>query len=387
VDREQSMEIGQTPPSPPPTRLTARSKRWMAFWTFICLILFMAGGAGGVLLYAAHSLQPTEPGEPVRFTVPSGVSSSRIASILEKNGLIRDAMTFAYYLKLKDIGRGFQAGEYEMAPGTELSRIIEMLNNGETVPPEMIRFTIPEGWTVEKIATLIADTAGLDREEILDLARHPEKLKATEGKAMPAFVGALADREGLTYKLEGYLFPETYEMLADSSANDIVFRLVRQLGDRLARLPEGWETKLQESGLSFHEILTVASLIEREVVLDEERPIVASVIYNRLAKKMNLEIDATVQYALEEHKERLLYDDLEVDSPYNTYKNAGLPPGPIASPGLKSIEAALFPAETKYLFYVTKKDGSGGHLFAETFKEHQRNISISNETAKNAGEQ
>jgi len=382
VNREPSTEQ----PGGPSTSLTPRMKRRLAFWTFACLVLFMAGGAGGLLLYAAHSLQPTEPGEPVRFTIPKGVSSTRIASILERNGLIRDATTFAYYLKLKDIGRGFQAGEYEIAPGTAISRIIDMLNNGETVPPEMIRFTIPEGWTVEQIAAQVAEAAGLDREAILELARHPEKLTAPEGKAMPAFVGQLADREGLVYKLEGYLFPETYEMPADSTANDIVFRLVRELGDRLARLPEGWESRLQETGLSFHELLTVASLIEREVVLDEERPIVASVIYNRLAKKMNLEIDATVQYALGEHKERLLHEDLKVDSPYNTYRHAGLPPGPIASPGLKSIEAALYPAETDYLFYVTKKDGSGGHLFAETYNGHLRNIEISNQTARNAGD-
>jgi len=381
VNREPS-----TQPQPiPSTRLTPRMKRWLAFWTFVCLVLFAAGGAGGLLLYAARALQPTEPGEPVRFSIPQGVSSTRIANILERNGLIRDATVFAYYLKWKDIGRGFQAGEYEIAPGTDISRIIDMLNNGETVPPEMIRFTIPEGWTVEQIAGHLAAVSGLDREAFLELARHPDKLKATEGKAMPAFVGALADREGLVYKLEGYLFPETYELPADSTANDIMFRLVRELGDKLARLPEGWETRLQETGLSFHELLTVASLIEREVVLDEERPIVASVIYNRLAKKMNLEIDATVQYALGEHKERLLHEDLKVDSPYNTYLHAGLPPGPIASPGLKSIEAALYPAETKYLFYVTKKDGSGGHLFAETYNGHLRNIERSNETARQAG--
>lgn len=386
MNREPSIDLEQDLEPVPSTRLTARSKRWMAFWTLVCLLLFMAGGAGGLLLYAAHTLQPTEPGEPVRFTVPSGVSSSRIANILERNGLIRDATTFAYYLKLKDIGRGFQAGEYEMAPGTELARIIEMLNNGETVPPEMIRFTIPEGWTVERIADMLAETAGFDREDILELARHPERLKPAKGMAMPAFIGALADMEGLAYKLEGYLFPETYELPADSTAGDVLFRLVRELGDRLARLPDGWEIRLQESGLTFHELLTVASLIEREVVLDEERPVVASVIYNRLAKNMNLEIDATVQYALEEHKERLLHEDLKVDSPYNTYLHPGLPPGPIASPGLKSIEAALFPAETNYLFYVTKKDGSGGHLFAETYQGHLRNIDISNQTARNAGE-
>lgn len=380
MNREESNDFEQEPE--PSTKLTVRAKRWLAFWTLVCLLLFMAGGVGGVLLYAARSLQPTDPAEPVRFTVPAGVSSSRIANILEQNGLIRDGTVFSYYLKWKDIGKGFQAGEYEMAPGTDIARIIEMLNNGETVPPEMIRFTVPEGWTVEQIAAMLEETAGISRDDILDLARHPDKLSAPEGKAMPAFVGWLADMDGPDIKLEGYLFPETYEVPAESTAADIVFRMVRELGDRLARLPEGWEQRMQELDLSFHELMTIASLIEREVMLDEERPMVASVIYNRLNRGMRLEIDATVQYALDAHKERLLTVDTKVDSPYNTYQIDGLPPGPIASPGLASIEAALYPAETNYYFYVTKKDGSNGHLFAETYDGHRRNIAISNENAK-----
>lgn len=385
MNREPTMEPGQD--QEPSTRLTARSKRWLAFWTLICLFLFMAGGAGGILLFAASTLQPTEPGEPVRFVIPSGVSSSRIANILEKNGLIRDATTFAYYLKLKDIGHGFQAGEYEIAPGTDVARIIEMLNNGETVPPEMVKFTVPEGWTVEQIAATLHEAFGVDEQAVLDAANQPERLKAPAGKVVPAFAGALAEKENLKYKLEGYLFPETYEMLAESTVEEILFRMVRELGDRLSRLPDGWENRLQELDLTFHEVMTIASLIEREVVLDEERPLVASVIYNRIKKKMNLEIDATVQYALEEHKDRLLNEDLKVESPYNTYLNGGLPPGPIASPGLKSIEAALYPAETNYLFYVTKKDGTQGHLFAETYNGHLRNIAASNEAAKQQSNQ
>ena len=128
--------------------------------------------------------------------------------------------------------------------------------------------------------------------------------------------------------------------------------------------------------------MTVASLVEREVVVDEERPIVAGIIYNRLKEGMPLQIDATVQYLLDKQKDRLMESDLQVDSPYNTYKIKGLPPGPIASPSVKSIEAALFPKKTDYFYYVTKKDGSHEHLFAETLKQHNQNIAKSNATAK-----
>lgn len=335
-----------------------------------------------MLLFVGSSLQPTEPGDEVRFTIPRGVSSGRIANILEQHGIVRDGTIFAYYLKYKGIGDQFQAGEYAMAPGISIERMIEMLNNGETVPPEMMKFTIAEGLRMEQIAEIVGGFGKVDKTKFLEIANDPTLLKAPQGKVLPAFVQQLAELEDVKYKLEGYLFPDTYEMLADSTEQDVMFRLVREFGDKLARLPEGWEDQMEKLGVSFHEVITIASLIEREVVVDEERPIVASVIYNRLSRKMNLEIDATVQYALPEHKDRLLYADLEVDSPYNTYKHSGLPPGPIASPSLASIQAALYPEETKYLFYVTKKDGTQSHLFAETFKGHQQNIAKSNNNAR-----
>jgi len=367
-------------------KLSRSSKRWMAFWTFFAIICLLGGAAGGVLLYVADALAPVEPaGQEVRFTIPKGVSSGRIARILEENGIIKDGTVFHYYLKYKNEGSHFQAGEYAMKPGITVHEIIRMLNNGETVEPETIRFTLAEGLTVEQMAERLAELGAADKQEFLDLAANPDKLAAKDGMNIPPFVSQIPDSEAYKYRLEGYLFPETYEMKAESTANEIVLRLLQETANKLRQLPEGWEEQMSKLGVSFHELMTIASLIEREVVLDEERPIVAGIIYNRLARKMNLEIDATVQYALPEHKERLLEKDLEVDSPYNTYRNPGLPPGPIASPGLASIRAALYPEETKYLFYVTKKDGSNAHLFAETFRQHQRNIAESSRMAKESG--
>jgi UPF0755 protein len=282
-------------------------------------------------------------------------------------------------LRYKDEGNKFQAGIYELHPGMTNDEIVAKLNAGETVKPETIRFTVPEGYSILQMAEKLDKEKLADKEEFLRLVDDPK---------LPADSSVLQSipKDGkLRYRLEGYLFPETYEFPKDSTLNDMIVRMVSELERKLNELPEGWKEKMAARGLNFHQLMTVASLVEREVVVDEERALVAGVIYNRLAKGMLLQIDATVQYALGEQKERLLYKDLEIDDPYNTYKYEGLPPGPIASPSLASIEAALYPAKSDYLFYVTKKDGSGEHLFARTFEEHERNIEESNRTAKRNG--
>jgi UPF0755 protein len=186
----------------------------------------------------------------------------------------------------------------------------------------------------------------------------------------------------LRHHLEGYLFPATYELpKKDLTAKGIAETMLKETEKRLAEIPD-WESQLEARGVTFHELMTIASLVEREVVADQERALVAGVIYNRLDEDMRLEIDATVQYLLDKPKERLLYADLEVESPYNTYRQKGLPPGPISSPSLESIQAALNPEKSDYLFYVTKKDGTQEHLFAKTYKEHLKNIEASKKMAQ-----
>lgn len=355
----------------------------MAFWTFLILICLMAGTAGGILLYLGNALSPMEASDiEKRFVVPSGISSARIASILEDQGLIQSGTVFSYYLKYKKEGAGFKAGEYAMSPGITKERIIEMMNNGEIIIPETFTFTIPEGLTITEIADVIGNSGHVDRAKFLELVNNPTLLKPADGMVIPPFVEQIPEEDGMKFQLEGYLFPETYEMLTESSTDDVVIKLLQQLSKKLSALPEDWTDQLEKNGVSFHELMTIASLVEREVILDEERAVVAGIIYNRLDKKMALQIDATVQYALDKHKERLLIEDTKKESPYNTYLNVGLPPGPIASPSINAIKAALYPEETKFLYYVTKKDGTSGHLFAETYKKHQNNIAISNKTAK-----
>lgn len=342
-------------------------------WTTIgVILLLLVAAGGGAVLYVSNALKPVAAeAKEVRLVIPAGTGSAAIARLLEEHGLIRDARVFRYYLLYKQEGSRFQAGEYAMQPGMELDEIIAKMNRGDIVKEEMIRFTIPEGFTVLQIADRLSELEQFDRETFLALADSKEALPGSKWAA------DIPDDPGLRHRLEGYLFPETYEMKKNSTTKDIVQRMASQLDRKLAELPSDWPDRLEQLKLSFHEMMTIASLIEREVVDDEERPLVASVIYNRMKIAMKLQIDATVQYTFDTPKERLFEKDLQVDSPYNTYRIGGLPPGPIAAPSLKSIRAALYPAESDYLFYVTKNDGTPKHAFARTYNEHLKNVAES----------
>lgn len=347
----------------------------MKLWKIAAMTgLIVIGAAAAVALYASEQLKPVEPaGGPVIVEIPEGTTSAQIADILEDEGIIRNGTVFSYYLKYKGLGNNFKAGTYEMSPGMALIDIISKLSAGETVKEEVLRFTIPEGYTASQIIDLLAQDIGFSRETLTGIMQKKE-IAGQEQADPPLWASTVPENPNYKYTLEGYLFPETYELPKDSTEEDAVLRMLRELDKKLKQLPEGWEEQLQTRDMTFHELLTVASLIEREVLVDEERKVVAGVIYNRLMKDMPLQLDATVQYLFDKQKERLFEKDLQIESPYNTYLHSGLPPGPIASPGLKSIEAALYPQESKYFFYVTKKDGSGEHLFAETYEQHLQNI-------------
>jgi len=368
---------------PAPKARRKKRKNWHpVLWSFFIALGLVLFSAAGVLYYAWNGLRPPAPGDaPVRVTVERGMRAQQVAELLEKHGLIRDAWLFGAWLKWTGEGSRFQAGIYEFVPGTSREEIVRKLNAGETVAPATFRFTIPEGFTVRQMADRLEKAGVVGGDEFLRAARDLSRFgEFGWGRAIPADAG-------ITEPLEGYLFPDTYEMRTGSTAEDIIRRMLAELDRKLGSLPEDWLETMEERGLTLHELLTIASLIEREVAVDEERPLVSSVIANRLEKGMPLQIDATIQYVLDEPKERLLEEDLKGESPYNTYQNKGLPPGPIAAPGLKSIEAALYPAETDYLYYVTKKDGSGEHLFASTLSQHNRNIRTSEENARKLQQQ
>lgn len=330
---------------------------------------------GGLTLYIWNGLQPAKDSDDkVQFTIEQGMGTTQIAKLLHEKALIRNELVFIGYLKWKDQGSRFQAGTYATTPGHSNDDLIAMLNNGDVVKEEMIRFTIPEGYTVEQITEKLDQEGFVDGINFLKLANQSTNVDET----LPA---AIPNDPKIKHALEGYLFPETYELKKGSTEIDIIKKMTAELEQKLNSI-ENWEQQMKQQGLTLHELLTISSLVEREVVVDSERALVAGIIDNRLKKGQKLEIDATVQYALDKPKERLFYKDLEIESPYNTYLKKGLPPGPICNPSLASIKAALQPKASEYFFYVTKKDGSQAHLFAKTYKEHLVNIEKSNSMSK-----
>ncbi|CAG7654526.1 endolytic transglycosylase MltG [Paenibacillus allorhizosphaerae] len=338
------------------------------------MIILIIGSGAGFALHVGKALQPMPAAPEIqRISYPPGTTTAQLAAQLQDKGIVRDARIFTWYLKFKKEGSRFQAGEYDMSPGIAPDRIIGLLNRGETVKEEMLRLTVPEGYTVRQIAEKL-QPFGIEADEFV---RQAQSFKP-KGESLAA---SIPNDPALKWRLEGYLFAETYEWKKDVKPQDMLEKMIAELDKKLEGLPPGWQETLKQRGLSFHEALTLASLIEREVVLDEERALVSGVIANRLKQGMPLQIDATVQYLFDKSKDRLFEKDLQIESPYNTYLNKGLPPGPISSPSLASISAAIFPAETNYLFYVTKKDGSKGHLFAETYEQHKKNIEDSNKVA------
>ena len=356
-----------------------KPRTWVvSFWVFIGLLLFFSLLLSSTILYLWNQLQPTASGKPVEVTITKGMSANKVSELLEENGIIKNSFLFGYYLVLKDEGGKFQAGKYVLTPGMDKEEVIAKLNAGDVVQDDTVSFTIPEGFNINQIAEKLAAEGLADKDKFIALTKEERTWTGIEATInIPS-----SKRATMLNPLEGYLFPDTYQIKKGSTEEEIITRMLKEMDNKLATLPDDWVDVMDEKGLNLHDILTVASLIEREVVVNSERSIVAGVIYNRLAKPMRLEIDATIQYALGEQKEVLSFADTELNSPYNTYRIDGLPPGPIASPSIASIEAALYPQEHNYYFYVTKKDGTSEHLFAETYNQHLRNIEKSKQTAQ-----
>lgn len=340
-------------------------------WIILVVLIVIAAGIG----YGWNVMQPTAASDQVvPYTLKQGTSTATVADELAQNGLIKNALAFKVYLKMKSEGSEFKAGDYEFTPGLTYDQIITKLDNAEVVVPKTMKFTIPEGYTVTQIADKLSEAGYVDRDAFMKLVDDPSSLKLAQELKVPT-------GDGILHPLEGYLFPATYDLPIESTESDIIANMLLATRTKLRSI-DNLDAQLKERNLTVHQLLTEASLVEREVVVPEERAQVAGVIDNRLKQKMKLQIDATVQYALGKQKDRLLYSDLKIDSPYNTYLHEGLPPGPIANPGLDAIKAALAPEASEYLYYVTKKDGTGGHLFAKTYQEHLKNIETSKSTAK-----
>lgn len=309
----------------------------------------------GAAAWLAVQLFAPAPGlrQPQRVTIAAGERAAPVAARLARAGIIRHAGVFRAAARLGGQWRRVKQGTYLVQPGMGAVAILHLFTSGRV---EQVRLVIPEGWTVRQIGELVGERGlgGADPLTMADVAAYPAGLPRPPDD-----------------RLEGYLFPDTYQVSPGPGGRQAL------AGRMLGRLDEVvWRGLMggrpAADGRSLHEVLTLASLVEGEAQRAEERPVIAGVLMNRLRRGQRLECDATVQYALGEVRKRLLYNDLMVDSPYNTYRHQGLPPGPINNPGRASVAAALRPAAAPYLYYVARPDGS--HVFSRTFDEHRAAI-------------
>ncbi|WP_461611439.1 endolytic transglycosylase MltG [Cytobacillus kochii] len=343
----------------------ARVVRKIVLITAIILFVIIGVGGLGGFLYVNSALKPVNPdNDKVKnVEIPIGSSVSGIGQVLEENGIIKDARVFKYYVKLKNES-GFMAGTYELAPAMTLGQVISELKTGNVDQEVVFKVTLPEGKQLEQIAAIIAEKADMDADEVFAELND----KAFVQKMQEKFPSVITDdvfAENIKYPLEGYLFPATYDYYKeDATIEEIITPMIKKTSEVLAQYTEAMEKK----EMSVHELLTMASLIEEEATAQVDRDKIASVFYNRMDEDMPLQTDPTVLYAHGEHKERTLYKHLEIDDPYNTYKYNGLTPGPIANAGSTSIEAALNPEETDYLYFLATPEGEV--LFSKTLDEH-----------------
>jgi UPF0755 protein len=326
------------------------SKRYW-FRRLVALSLVVAGAA---LLVAALPVScgggSGQEGEAVIY-IASGSSAVDIARQLKGEDVIDNERSFVEKAEELGIDQQLKPGTYIFERGEPVEDILDALASGEQAPEGVL--TVPEGFSISDIATLVASKTNITRDQYLAQT-------AVSGRVLP-LTGATAARD-----LEGFLFPSTYDLIPGITAQELVDDQLSAFSKQTATIDWGQAPGL---GISEYQALIVASLVEREAKVPEERPLIAAVIYNRLADGMKLEVDATVQYSLGYWKGELTQEDLETDSPYNTRLYPGLPPGPICNPGLDSIKAALSPAPVNYLYYVATGDEAGHHFFTASYEE------------------
>jgi UPF0755 protein len=370
-----------------------KMKRWLAGevgrWVglFGLVGLFLAGcGLGGTpaldVYLSANEAQLHRPlsvdSRSVRFVIEPGTPARVIGQNLQTAGLISDDLLFEAYVRVNGLANRLNAGTFELTPKMTLVEIVETLLDAQAAS---LTITIPEGWRLEQIADHLQATGIFSGTASATAAYLQQAQTSDLSNLDPARYPFLQDRPA-GVSLEGYLFPDTYRIPATQpTAADI---LSRQLDNFAERVPPLYQAAVAagRTELRLYQVLTLASIVEREAVVAEERPLIAGVYLNRLAAGMMLHADPTVQYALGYQPASgqwwktpvFLEEYSSVNSPYNTYLYPGLPPGPICNPGLSSIQAVLEPVQHDFLYFVALPDGSGRHIFAQTFAEHELNV-------------
>ena len=317
-----------------------------------CIVLVLAIlGAYVWSIFEHVSRSSGEDTSELAFTVVPGQAFNSIADSLYQGGIIDDTRKFKLFARLKGYDKRIKAGEYRLSSVLSPKQVLEIMVSGKVA---LHRLTIPEGYNLYQIAELVAKVG---------LTKAPDFVQAVTESGTVQSLGVDADT------LEGYLFPDTYHFPKGLPAIDIAKTMVNRFGEVFLN---EWYDRARQLNWSVHQVVTMASIIEKETGAAFERPLIASVFHNRLAKNMRLSSDPTVIYGIKDFDGNLTRKHLTTPTPYNTYRHKGLPPGPIANPGVASLEAALYPAETDYLYFVSKKDGT--HQFSTNLREHNRAV-------------
>lgn len=348
-------------------------------WFLAVALLFVAAGAAGVWWLDQNVfVDEVEPGQSVAYEVARGASVRAVADDLAELGVVRSGVRLRLAAEEEGLSQTLQPGLFEFETGMEVDDAVAILAAGPVTPPQ-IRFTVQEGLTVEqtleRLAEQFDDHDVADFRAVLD-ERTEAGTNAPGVLQIPEWVPEPGDIEDdLIEPYEGVLFPETYDVADDATPLDILQRMVEQLGRVLATIPDELIADAEARERTLYENLVLASLIERETRVDDERGIIAGVIENRLEEGMRLQIDATVVYALGGGpRQQVFFSDLEIDHPHNTYRIDGLPPTPIAGAGAASLRAAFEPDDVPFRFYVLDAACDGSHVFAETGEQHEVNV-------------
>jgi len=305
------------------------------------------------LWFGLYFVQPADrTGSGQVVMVEEGMTLRQVATNLAGLGIIKNKTFFLAWARLKGYGSRIKSGEYSLSPAMVPAKIFDILVNGKIITHSI---TFPEGFTAEQIGETLEEnkSIGVVKSAFLSLVHDPATMKRHGVEGM---------------SLEGYLYPDTYQFGRRQSPESIIDVMVSRFNEVV--LP--FKGKIQMSGMSLEEVITLASIVEKETGRADERPLIASVFLNRLNRNMRLDSDPTVIYGLEDFNGNLTRDDLRKYTPYNTYVIKGLPPGPISNPGIESIRAVLYPANTDYLYFVSKNDGS--HYFSRSLEEHNRHV-------------
>ncbi|MEN2465062.1 endolytic transglycosylase MltG [Ornithinibacillus sp. FSL M8-0202] len=338
-------------------------RKIVAIVIFTIIIILAIGGIVGYN-YVKSALEPVDPGneQGVEIEIPLGSSTSSIANILEENEIIKNSMIFRFYIKFKNES-DFQAGNYTFTKSMTIDEIIESLKSGRITKEPVYRVTIPEGLTIEEIASIYADKLPITEEEFLE--------KVTD----EAYINQLIEQYSiltedilnpeLRFALEGYLFAATYDFYQEDPPVELI---IENMLDKSQAVISQYVDSISERGLSLHEAVTMASIVEKEAVTEDQRKKIAGIFFNRLEIGMPLQTDPTVLYAIGGHKEKVLLSDLEVDSPFNTYQINGLPIGPISNFSESALESTINPEESDFYYFLHDEDGN--IYYSETLEEH-----------------